>query len=488
MWKGRAQMKTIESETVRASHRSSAPSTPVKLRPALRPLLSTTPRPKERILRTQLAKHFFDGYSKYGAALEAGEHVEARPELARALVQDALESRATDIHLSPGIKEIVVRFRIDGAISDVAVLNSEQGRWLTNQFKALAGLDPVVRFTPKDSHAHVLLDERAIDLRLALAPCQRGEVLSIRLLDPKRLDRSICDLGLPEDKIAQLNDWLENTNGMLLCAGPTGSGKTTTIYALLNEVKFADRVIVSIEDPVEYELSGINQVQLDEKHHLSFAEGVKAMLRLDPDFLMIGEIRDSASAHAAVDAALTGRVLLSTVHARDASSVVTVLRNWGLHDHEIAESLTVVVAQRLVRKLCPNCREITPPSEHDLRWLKAFELTAPKECSTAPGCNKCNGLGYYGRTGLFELWRLREADYQLILNHCDEHALRAHFHGTQHENLLQDGLAKVATGITSLTELRRASSGAFPFDALEGMQKNGCGNGMPKPSACRADK
>ena len=233
------------------------------------------------------------------------------------------------------------------------------------------------------------------------------------------------------------------------------------------DAKFADRIVVSIEDPVEYEVPGITQVQLDEKHHLSFAEGVKAMLRLDPDFLMIGEIRDAASADAAVNAAITGRVLLSTVHARDAVGTVTALRNWGLPDHEIAESLAVVVAQRLVRRLCPECRKAAPLTDNEMRWLGSFQLPAPKRAWSAVGCNKCNGLGYLGRTGIFELWRLRQEDYRLILDHSDEHTLRKHFHKSQGESLLADGLAKIDAGVTSLAELRKASSGAFASHSLD---------------------
>ncbi len=386
--------------------------------------------------------------------------------MARALVEDAIAARASDIHLEPRENELRVRLRIDGAVSDVASLELEQGKWLTNQFKALAGLDPIVPFTPKDSRARVATDNFTVDLRLALAPCQRGEALSLRLLDSRRLERCIQDLGLTGPHLQQLEDWLENVNGMFIAAGPTGSGKTTTVYALLHELKFADRTVVSIEDPVEYELAGITQVQLDERHHLSFAEGVKSMLRLDPDFLMIGEIRDGASAHAAVDAAITGRVLLSTVHARDAVGTVTALRNWGLPDHEIAESLAVVVAQRLMRRLCLDCRKSGPPTEADLRWFRAMEIPAPAVVWSSTGCDKCHGLGHVGRVGIFELWRLREADYELILAHADEHRLRRHFYQGHESGLLADGMEKVVAGITSVAELRRAASGALPYSPM----------------------
>jgi general secretion pathway protein E len=198
---------------------------------------------------------------------------------------------------------------------------------------------------------------------------------------------------------------------------------------------------------------------------------VKSMLRLDPDFLMIGEIRDSASAHAAVDAAITGRVLLSTIHARDAVGTVTALRNWGLPDHEIAESLAVVVAQRLARCLCPECKMPGSPTETEKRWLDDFCLEAPGKVWVPKGCGKCNGLGFFGRTGIFELWRLSERDYSQILGHADEHRLRTHFHEEQEESLLRDGMRKVIEGTTSLAELRRASRGAFPCERLDSHEK-----------------
>jgi general secretion pathway protein E len=422
------------------------------------------PKPNgQRPIRKQFATALFEALNGFGSD-GANERAPRRADLTQALVCDAIKARASDIHIDPAIEGARVRFRIDGILTDVAALSAEQGKYLSNQFKALANLDPIVRFTPKDSHAHMSLADGGIDIRLALAPCHRGETLCIRLLDPRRLERSLCDLGLTGMNLEQLESWLENVSGMFLCVGPTGSGKTTTIYALLHELKFADRAIVSIEDPVEYEIGGINQVQLDERHHLSFAEGVKSMLRLDPDFLMIGEIRDSASARAAVDAAITGRVLLSTVHARDAVAAVSALRNWGLADHEIAESLAVVVAQRLVRCLCPACKKPATPTDAEKRWLEAFCLEIPKKVSVPQGCPKCNGLGYFGRTGIFELWRLGEKEYDLILNHADEHRLRRHLQNKGNRGLLGDGLSKVVEGATSVAELRRASGGAFPSE------------------------
>jgi type II secretory ATPase GspE/PulE/Tfp pilus assembly ATPase PilB-like protein len=348
-----------------------------------------------------------------------------------------------------------LRFRVDGVLSDVVDLPAAQARVVMNQFKAISDLDPVTRFTPKDTRTTVTLDGTQIDIRLALAPCHHGEALVLRLLDPRRLEKRMEELGLSAAMLGQIEEWLENVNGMFLCAGPTGSGKTTTIYALLHELKFAERAIVSIEDPVEYQVDGITQIKIDELHHVNFAESVKSVLRLDPDFLMLGEIRDTASAHSAVNAAISGRVLLSTVHCRDAVGAVTALRNWGLPDHETAEALVVVMAQRLVRRLCPNCRREVKANASDLRWLAAMNLPRPGTLWSAAGCKECQNLGYHGRTGVFELWRLDETDYDLLLSHASEHALRERFNAKSDHTLLQDAFAKVADGTTSLAEVRK---------------------------------
>lgn len=413
-----------------------------------------------RTIRGDLAPQFQKTLGERNATPTG--HRRQQPGIAIALVEDALKHRVSDIHIEPQTTDARIRFRIDGIVCDVANTEKETGQLLINQFKAMAGLDPIIRFTPRDAHANVSAAGLSTDLRLALTPCQSGEALALRILDPRRLERTMDDLGLSSTSLRRLEQWLENVKGMFLAAGPTGSGKTTTIYSLLHELKYHDRTIVSLEDPVEYQLDGITQVPLDEKHHFNFAEGVKAMLRLDPDYIMLGEIRDGASAHAAINAAISGRVLLSTIHSRDAVGTLTALRNWGLADHEIAESLTVVVAQRLVRKLCSHCRRKAKADPGEAAWLRSFEFSPPRTVWKPAGCPKCNQLGYFGRTGVFEFWQLDGTDYEMILSHADEHAIRDHLATRKHDGLLTDGLAKVSDGITSLTELRRIIGGPIP--------------------------
>lgn len=416
---------------------------------------------RQRTVRENLAAGFLAELAAFeGKPRGAGETF--APQLVHRLMQDAAQSGASDVHIEPGLLATTIRFRIDGVIADVAAVSKASAQLLVNQLKVLADLGPVASFTPRDAHATCVVDSGTLDLRLALTPSATGEVLAIRLLNPRRLQRSIDDLGLADESLRQIEEWLADSTGMFLSVGPTGSGKTTTIYSLLHVLRNSDDVVITLEDPVEYQVDGIVQVPLDLKRHLNFAEGVKTMLRLDPDYLMLGEVRDAVSARAAVDAAISGRVLLSTLHCRDAVSAVTALRNWGLLDHEIAEVLSVVVNQRLVRRLCPWCRRIRPTSEGERRWFASMARPAPEQVPEAVGCSHCGQIGYVGRTAVFELWRLEERDYDAILAHADEHALRRTLAARAHRSLMVDGIAKIAAGVTGVAELRSALAGLGP--------------------------
>jgi len=419
-----------------------------------------------RTLRERLATGYRRELQKHEPGTEAHLELNWAPTLIHALIEDAFAARASDIHIEPEADGAVIRFRIDGVVSDVARIGSVEAAVTINQLKAIASLDPVASFVPRNAHASCAVASGQLDLRVALTPSQAGEAAAIRLLDSRRLQHSIDNLGLAGKELQMLESWVETSAGMFLAAGPTGCGKTTTVYSLLHEIKKGDRVVISLEDPVEYQIDGIVQVQLDERHHLNFGEGIKQMLRLDPDYLMIGEIRDAVSARAAVDAAISGRVLLSTVHARDAVGAVTALRNWGLHDHEIAEALSIVVGQRLVRRVCPACMKVRDTEEKERRWLEAFGFAVPKRSPEAVGCEKCGEIGYQGRTGIFEMWRLTDADYQAILEHADEHALRRALAARDHRPIILDGLAKVAASVTTISELRRAATAVFPSQRL----------------------
>ncbi|MCB1065885.1 MAG: type II/IV secretion system protein [Verrucomicrobiae bacterium] len=372
------------------------------------------------------------------------------------LVKVALNRRASDIHLDPLLVGYQIRLRIDGLLVPYLTLDRDLGIRLINQFKTSGGIDPGTAFTPLGARSKLVLDDdHTIDTRITLAPCVSGPKLAIRLLDPSRLNHRVTDLGLSEVGLERFQRWLRTLNGMFLVTGPTASGKTTTLYSLLHELASENRHIISIEDPVEYEIDGINQIQVDHRHGLGFAEGLRTILRLDPDHAMIGELREPESAHAAVSAAIAGHVILSTLHSRDAVSAVTALRNFGLADYQIATALGVVVNQRLVRKLCSECREESPllPAEAD--WLEREGHRLPSQSFRAKGCDACNGSGYHGRTGLFEVWHVDQADYEMLLAGADEDTLRSHLDAEGHFDLWADAVGKIESGITAFPEVQR---------------------------------
>lgn len=379
--------------------------------------------------------------------------------LAEALLRDAVRERATDIHLDSQVDGTLVRFRIDGMVLDAILLNKPYGQRLSNQFKTMARLSPVIRFFPEEGRITHKVDDEMLDLRLSHAPCLRGDKISIRLFVPHEVPKELSQLGLREEGLEDIQEWLDNVSGMLLVAGPTGSGKTTTLYTLLHKLKRHERNVITIEDPVEYEIEGINHIQVDSQHGLGFVEGVKAMLRLDPDYLMLGEVRDAASAHAAITAATSGHALMSTLHSRDAVGVLDTLRNYGLDDQDISTTLILVVAQRLVRKLCTACRVSEAPTEEDKHWLRRLGRKVPRKVWHSSGCKECRHTGFQGRTGVFEVWRVNQDEYQLILDGADRRTLYRNLARRRHRFLLDDGLDKVMEGVTTLGELR--SMGGF---------------------------
>lgn len=381
----------------------------------------------------------------------AGEETHS---LITALLNDAVSARATDIHIDPHGTGYCVRFRIDGDLHDTLIITASKGTSLINQLKARAGLDPVHLFKPEEARCEYSMDGQTISLRITAVSAAAGEKLAIRLLNANRVEHHLDELGIESRRLEQLYDWLKNMSGMFLVTGPTGSGKTTTLYALLHELRRRNSNVVTIEDPVEYLLPGITQLPVNTRRGMTFSSGLKAMLRLDPDYLLLGEIRDRESAETAIDAASSGRVLLSSMHCRDATDAVTTLQNWDIEPHEIRSTLAVVVAQRLVRSLCPECRATRRPSESDEQLFSMFGAETPEKVWYAVGCAACQGLGYRGRTGVFEVWHLTEADTEPIMQQADARTLRQRLRERGHRFLLDDALDKVRHGITSIAEVR----------------------------------
>ncbi len=375
------------------------------------------------------------------------------------MLANAIKLRTTDIHIEPITNGWRARYRIDGRLHDVAQLDTEQGRRFIRFVHTLARLDPVASFLPWDASQQVTIEGRTYDLRITFVPCYLDRAkLSIRLLNPDCVRHGVSDIGLSEANLAVVQPWLRDISGMCLVSGPTGSGKTTTLYAIIKELDLAHHSLTTIEDPVEYPLDGVSQIQIDEPHGLTFPVGLKAMLRLDPDYLLLGEIRDRKSALSAMEAAATGHLLLSTVHAPDAVGVVTMLRSWGVADHQIASLLEVVINQRLVRTLCSKCKQAGKPRAEEKARLKHIGLPPPKKIWRARGCAACMDTGYRGRTGVFEIWRRIDSEYDLILNHADERALRRQIRQRGVKTVVEDALAKAAEGVTTLSEIQSVAT------------------------------
>lgn len=388
------------------------------------------------------------------APAESGEEVLE----AHALLEDALRTRATDIHLDPLQESLRIRLRIDGRVIEALRVDAGLGARLTNQFKVLAGLDPVPSLTAVDGSFSWPPGEEGREeafLRVTAVGCVAGEKLAIRFLAPPATFHDTLSLGIGEQGAHGIRRWMDATGGMLLVAGPTGAGKTTTLYTLLNQLRLEEGHVVTLEDPVEYEIPGINQVQVDEANGLDFPSGARSLLRLDPDYVLIGEIRDPESARAALNVAGSGRSLMGTLHSRDAVGVVSSLRHLGLRDAEISANLGLVVSQRLVRRLCTHCRERRPLPEREAVWLDAMDMHLPEEAWQPVGCDHCDGLGFRGRTGVFEAWQPTAEDHSLILRHADESRLRRALVERGETLMLQEGLAKAEQGVTSLREVLR---------------------------------
>jgi general secretion pathway protein E len=389
-------------------------------------------------------------------------------EWSRALLEDALAARATDIHIDPKENGLLVRFRIDGTVHDLVTLAKDHGLRLLRYFKVNSGLDPFDALAPEDARLRLEIDGAPLDMRLSCVPCVHGDKLALRLLHRSPLSLSLQELGMNAHDRENIHRWLDDISGIFLVAGPVGSGKTTTLYSLLSELNLGERNLMTVEDPVEYEIGGINQIQIDKRRGVSFDEAMTAILRMDPDYILLGEIRDQASARTAMIAASTGRVVLTTMHSRNAAGVITALRGLGVRNHEIAASLGFVVAQRLVRKLCSECRTREAPTDAEKRWLESINEPIPAEAWHPKGCERCEGTGYHGRIGIFETLPIDGKTYHMILGGEDELTLRQHLRKSGFRPLLRDGLEKAIAGITSLEELTRIGAQTYLENTLEG--------------------
>lgn len=368
-----------------------------------------------------------------------------------ALIAEAVETGASDIHIEPFLDHVRVRLRKDGYLHEQARHPVAAAMAMASRVKVMAGLNIAERRLPQDGRFRFSVRGRDIDIRVSTAPTVHGESVVLRILDQGFMALDFSGLGFSAEVQQNLEKLLQRPHGIVLVTGPTGSGKTTTLYAALRRLNTADRKILTIEDPVEYQLEGINQQAVQPQIGRTFASALRGFLRQDPDIIMVGEIRDTETAKIAVQAALTGHLILATLHTNDAPSAIARLQDMGVDDYLLASTVTGIVGQRLVRCLCAACRQ--PSASQQVAGLPV----APRHVKNPEGCNICQHTGYRGRTTLAELLVIDEPVRRLILDRADASRIAQHAAAQGMQSMYHDGLAKVAAGITSLEEVMRVT-------------------------------
>ena len=379
--------------------------------------------------------------------------------LVNTLISRALKVHASDIHIEPFDNTLVVRYRIDGVLREVEAPPVHSTAAVVSRIKVMANLNIAERRLPQDGRIMQHVEGREIDMRISTVPTMHGESVVMRILDKGSLPLEFASLGFDSAALEAFEEILMRPQGIILVTGPTGSGKTTTLYTALHALNTPEKKILTVEDPVEYQLAGINQIQVRPQIGLSFATALRSILRQDPDVIMIGEMRDLETAKIAVQAALTGHKVLSTLHTNDAASSVTRMLDMGVEDFLLTSTVNGVIAQRLVRVLCEHCKEsyeISAELAEEL-GLSRFSNAAAMNLFRPTGCDACDDSGYRGRTGILELLVMTDAVRQAILNHGDAAAIHASAAVDGATNMHDDGLRKVFAGITSLEEVERVT-------------------------------
>lgn len=378
--------------------------------------------------------------------------------LVNLMLFEAVQQQASDIHVQPYEDRLIVRMRFDGVLFNVFDLPAGVKDELVSRIKVMAKMNIAEKRLPQDGRASVQVGDRVIDLRVSTVPVSHGERVVIRLLDKSARLYTLAELGMDERTLRRFAELISVEHGLILVTGPTGSGKSTTLYASLGQINSTARNIITLEDPIEYQLDGISQIQISDKKGMTFASGLRSVLRQDPDIVMIGEIRDRETAVMAIQASLTGHLVFSTLHTNDAASAVTRLLDLGIEPFLVGSSLVGVLAQRLVRKICTKCSRPYTPEMRELEVLH-YQPTAEqlKYISKGVGCDACRSTGYHGRAGCFELLTVSDEVRKLVQNHAtsadiNDAARRAGMH-----SLTDDGLVKVEAGLTTLEEVLRVS-------------------------------
>jgi type IV pilus assembly protein PilB len=374
--------------------------------------------------------------------------------LVNQIVAQAVEQGASDVHLAPDGRELRVRFRVDGVLHDVTTVPRRMAGGAVSRVKIMAEMNIAEKRLPQDGRVGLTVDGRHIDLRVVTLPSVHGEAVVMRVLDKESVVTRLDKLGMSDSDRNRFERACHETHGAVLVTGPTGSGKSTTLYAALQMLNTPEKNIITVEDPVEYEMEGLTQLQVAAKFGLTFAAGLRSMVRADPDVIMVGEIRDGETARIAVESALTGHLVLSTLHTNDAPSAITRLIEMGIEPFLVASALDCVVAQRLARMLCPNCKRRTIVSAEVLRE-NGYKALVDLEAYEPVGCRRCGGSGYRGRLGLYEVMSVSSEVRSLALERRPAEEMREVAVRQGMRRLRDDGLEKVKQGRTSIAEIAR---------------------------------
>lgn len=388
------------------------------------------------------------------------------------IIAGALKTNSSDIHIEPGVNRIRLRYRIDGVLQDIINFPKNINKTIISRVKMLSKMKLNITDTPQDGHFTIKMDNDNVNVRTSILPTNNGESIVMRILSENITGLGLDELGLNQYYLEKLEEEIEKPTGMILATGPTGSGKTTTLYSFISRLNKSDVKIITLENPIEYRIEGISQTEVSDESEFGFAEGIKAIVRQDPDIVMVGEIRDSQTAETAIQAALTGHLVLSTLHTNNAASAIPRLLHLNVIPSLIAPAVNAIIAQRLIRKLCNHCKEEYLPAQETVEKIEKIlsripkndVMEFPKEIKTiyrSHGCSKCNFIGYSGRIGIYEVFTLTPEIEKLIVKGTSSSEITVVARKEGMIEMQEDGILKALKGITSLEEVRRVTGEIF---------------------------